>query len=90
MRLAPLRPGGSMLALKALPLLAALPALWRGRSKTFQWWSMLLMVDLTEGAVRAFSETGLSAQLALLEAVLSTLAFLAILLFVRAQRHDGR
>lgn len=84
--LAPLRPGGSMLALKALPLLAALPGLARGRVKTFQWWSLLLMVYLTEGLVRATSDTGLSARLATVETVLATLAFAGILAFTRAHK----
>lgn len=84
--LAPLRPGGSMLALKALPLLAALPGLLRGRLKTFQWWSLLLMVYLTEGLVRATSDIGLSARLAALETLLAALAFGGVLAYTRAHK----
>jgi uncharacterized membrane protein len=40
--LAPQRPGGSLLALKALPLIAALPAFLGGRVRAYQWWSMLI------------------------------------------------
>ena len=75
-----------MLALKALPLIAAIPSLWRGRLKAYQWWSMLLMLYLTEGVVRAVSDSGPSARLALAEATLATLAFIAILAYVRAHR----
>src|SRR5262245_48105140 len=36
-RIAPLRPGGSALVLKTLPLAAALPGVFRRRLYTFQW-----------------------------------------------------
>ena len=85
--LAPLRPGGSLLALKVLPLLAALPALRRGRIRTYQWWSMLVLAYLMEGLVRGMSDTGLSARLAWLEIALSSIAFFAILAYVRGVRH---
>ena len=45
--LAPLRPGGSWLVLKVLPLLAALFGTLRGRRYTYQWASMLSLVYLT-------------------------------------------
>ena len=41
MWLAPLRPGGSALVLKAVPLLLALPGAWRRGVYTLQWASML-------------------------------------------------
>src|SRR5690606_29197644 len=84
--LAPLRPGGSMLALKVLPLLLALPAIVRGRVRIYQWWSMGILAYLCEGLVRATSETGASALLAGVEIALSCLAFGGILAFVRAAR----
>ena len=84
--LAPLRPGGSLLALKVLPLAAALPALRRGGVRVYQWWSMGVLLYLCEGAVRATSDRGLSAQLAALEGVLAAIAFFAILGYVRAAR----
>src|SRR5690606_32999962 len=37
--LAPLRPGGSLLAFKVLPLVLALPAFMRGRIRRYQLWS---------------------------------------------------
>jgi uncharacterized membrane protein len=81
--LAPLRPGGTLLALKVIPLALAIPALLRASRYAFQWWSMLLMIYLTEGLVRATSDKGLSAQLAWIEVALSATAFAAILLYTR-------
>jgi len=52
--LAPIRPGGSWLALKAVPLLLPLRGLWRGDPKTFQWALLLVMLYLMEGVVRVF------------------------------------
>jgi uncharacterized membrane protein len=85
--LAPLGPGAWLMSLKVLPLLIALPSLWRASLRTFQWWSMLVMIYLTEGLVRGMSDpTALSAALGWLEAALSGAAFAAILLYTRSQR----
>lgn len=73
--LAPLRPGGSMLVLKALPLLFPLFGILRGKRYTHQWTSLLSLVYVAEGAVRAFSDQGASQALAMAEAVLATLLF---------------
>ena len=81
--LAPLRPGGSWLALKILPLLAPLFGILRGRGYTFQWSSMLILAYFTEGVVRAWSERGLSAQLALAEVALSLIFFASAVTYVR-------
>jgi uncharacterized membrane protein len=83
--LAPLRPGGSLLALKILPLLVPLFGVLRGRAYTYQWSSMLILAYLAEGAVRVWSERGLSAQLALAEALLALIFFAAAVAYVRAQ-----
>ncbi len=72
--LAPLRPGGSALVLKALPLLLALPGVWRQRLYTLQWASMLILLYFAEGVVRGWSDRGLSSRLGWLEAAL-TLVF---------------
>ena len=61
--LAPLRPGGSFLALKALPLVLPLPGILRGRRYTYQWSSMLILAYFAEGVTRAWSDAGLSRQL---------------------------
>ena len=73
--LAPLRPGGSMLVLKALPLLLPLFGILRGKRYTHQWVSLLSLVYVAEGAVRAFSDQGASQALAMAEIVLATLLF---------------
>ena len=84
--LAALRPGAWLLALKVVPLVLALPGLHAGRVRTFQWWSMIVMIYLAEGLVRATSDQGASVPLACLEAVLAGGAFLGILAYVRAIR----
>ncbi|NLD67796.1 MAG: DUF2069 domain-containing protein [Limnobacter sp.] len=84
--LAPLRPGGWLMALKVVPLAIALPAIAAGRLRAYQWWSMLILLYFVEGAVRATSDAGLSAALAAIETLLSVLAFASILLYVRAIR----
>ena len=85
--LAPLRPGGSLLALKILPLLAPLFGILRGRVYTYQWTSMLILAYFAEGAVRAWSDHGLSAQLALAETALALTCFVASIVYVRRARH---
>jgi uncharacterized membrane protein len=84
--LAPARPGGSLLALKILPLLAPLFGILRGKIYTYQWTSMLVLAYFAEGAVRAWSDRGLPAQLAAAEAALAVICFLACIFFVRATR----
>ena len=82
--LAPLRPGGSWLALKILPLMAPLFGILRNRVYTFQWSSMLILAYLAEGAVRAWSDRGLSAQLAFAEALLSLFFFVTAIIYIRS------
>ena len=84
--LAPLRPGGSLVALKALPLALVLPGVFAGRRYTFQWSSMLVLAYLAEGATRAWAETGLSQTLAWLEIVLALAFFVAAVSFARLTR----
>jgi uncharacterized membrane protein len=81
--LAPLRPGGSWLMLKAVPLLLPLFGILRGRRYTYQWASMFVLFYFTEGAVRAWSDRGLSATLALLEVLLAVVFFFAAIYFAR-------
>jgi len=88
--LAPLRPGGSLLALKALPLVLALPALWRGSVRAYQWWSMLILLYLCEGTVRAMSDPSTVGRvLGGIETLLAVLAYGAILAHVRASRQSS-
>jgi uncharacterized membrane protein len=80
--LAPLRPGGSALVLKALPLLLALPGVWRHRLYTLQWASMLILLYFAEGVVRGWSDHGLSARLGWLQAALAVIFFVCTLAYV--------
>ncbi|HEY0562173.1 MAG TPA: DUF2069 domain-containing protein [Methylophilus sp.] len=73
--LAPLKPSGSMLMLKVLPLLFPLFGILKGRRYTYQWASMLILFYFTEGTVRAWSDQGLSAWLAVAEVLLSVVFF---------------
>ena len=81
--LAPLRTGGSALALKALPLLVPLFGVLRGKRYTYQWSSMLIFAYFTEGVVRAWSERGAGQAMALAEIVLSMVFFTAAICYVR-------
>ena len=76
--LAPLRAGGSWLALKALPLVAPLPGVVRARRYTLQWSALLVLAYLAEGLVRVASEAGARAALAGLEIVLALGYFAAV------------
>lgn len=71
--LAPLRPGGSALVLKALPLACALPGVWRRKLYTLQWASMLVLLYLAEGIVRGMTDGGVSARLGWAEVALAAL-----------------
>ena len=75
--------GRGTLALKALPLVLAVPGLFNWRLYTFRWLSLVLWLYVTEGAVRAASDRGLGAPLALLEVVLCLLLFAACAAHVR-------
>jgi uncharacterized membrane protein len=82
--LAPLRPGGSLIALKALPLALPLMGILEGKRYTYQWSSMLILAYLAEGVTRGWSDAGLSRALALLEALLSVVFFVAAVSYARA------
>jgi len=89
--LAPVRPGGSWLFLKALPLAFPLRGILRGNLYTFQWASMLSLLYLMEGLVRATSDpSGLSAALAWAEVALSTTFFLSAIFYVRPAKRAAR
>jgi len=81
--LAPLRPGGSWLMLKALPLLAPLRGVLAGRRRTYQWASMFILAYFAEGVVRAWSDQGLSSALAMAEAMLALLFFVSAVTYAR-------
>jgi uncharacterized membrane protein len=81
--LAPLRPGGTWLALKVLPLTLALGGLLRRRMYTYRWLSLLLWFYFIEGVVRATSDRGPSVPLAAAQVALTLLLFAACAMHVR-------
>lgn len=88
---APLRPGGTLMALKAVPLLFAVGGVLRRRLYTLQWVSMLSLLYLMEGVVRAWSDVSpLSATLAGLEILLSLGLYLGAILYVRPAKRAAR
>ncbi|RZL65103.1 MAG: DUF2069 domain-containing protein [Variovorax sp.] len=86
MWLAPLRPGGSLLALKVLPLVIPLAGLIKNRMYTYRWVSLMVWLYFTEGVVRAWSDTsGISQILALVEVLLCLVLFTACAFHVRVR-----
>ena len=81
--LAPLRPGGSWIALKVLPLCVPLAGLLKNRMYTYRWVSLLVWLYFTEGVVRAYSDKAPGNYLAMLEVVLCLALFVACALHVR-------
>lgn len=88
--LAPLRPGGSWLFLKALPLAFALVGLLKRRMYTYRWVSLLVWLYFTEGVVRAWSDAAPGRWLALAEVLLSLLLFAACTAHVRWRQRAAR
>ena len=81
---APLHPGGSLLALKALPLLVPPRGVIKRDLYTLQWSSMVILVYFAEGAVRAWSdELEASRIMAIGEIVLVCVYFACALLYLR-------
>jgi uncharacterized membrane protein len=84
--LAPVRPGGSWLVLKAVPLLAPLFGLLHGRRRTFQWTTFLALAYLAEGVVRAWAEPDPVRRLAIVEVMLALSLFTCAVFGARAFR----
>ena len=87
--LSPLRAGGSWLILKGVPLLFAIPGLWRGNVYTMQWASMLILLYITEGLVRIL-EPGLNFWLALFETFLATTGFICLLIYLKPIKKEAK
>ncbi|CAB3683721.1 MULTISPECIES: DUF2069 domain-containing protein [Achromobacter] len=88
---APVRPGGSWMLLKALPLAFPLRGILRGNLYTYQWASMLSLLYLMEGAVRAMSDPApLSVLMAWGEIILSATFFLSAIFYVRPAKRAAR
>lgn len=85
MWLAPLRPGGSLLALKVLPLCIPLAGILKNRMYTYRWLSLLVWLYFTEGVVRAWSDRTPGNYLGLIEVLLCLTLFAACALHVRVR-----
>ena len=83
--IAPVRPGGSWLALKALPLLLPLPGLLRLRMYTYRWLSLMVWLYAAEAAIRVGSDRGLSVACAAMELLLCLVLFGACAMHVRVR-----
>ena len=83
--LAPLRPGGSWLALKVVPLLLPLPALLRSSAYAMQVALFIVMIYLFEGAARLF-EPAPAALLAVIELVLAVTFLVAAIVYLRPMK----
>lgn len=89
--LAPLRPGGSWLVLKVVPLLLPLRGVLKRDIYTMQWSSMLILLYLAEGVVRATSDrSATSITLGWLETALACIYFLCIILYLKPHKQAAK
>lgn len=87
--LAPIKPGGSWLVLKVLPLMAALFGVLRARRYTFKWTTLAIWFYVAEGAARAWTDGGLSSRLAAIELALAFAYFGAAVTYLRSTRFES-
>jgi uncharacterized membrane protein len=87
--LAPLRPGGSWLVLKALPLCIPLAGLLKNRMYTYRWVSLVVWLYFAEGVIRLQGDIWPSNACAALEIVLCLMLFTASALHVRWRLRDA-
>ncbi|RYX95986.1 MAG: DUF2069 domain-containing protein [Comamonadaceae bacterium] len=83
--LAPVRPGGSLLALKVLPLCLPLAGLLKNRMYTYRWVSLMVWIYFIEGTVRAWSDKAPGNYLGMIETVLCLMLFTACAMHVRVR-----
>jgi uncharacterized membrane protein len=88
---APLHPGGSWLALKAVPLLIPLGGVIKRDIYTLQWTSMVILLYFTEGVVRAWSDRlPLSQLMAWGEIAFVCIYFVCALLYLRPYKQAAK
>jgi uncharacterized membrane protein len=88
--LAPLRPGGSWLAVKVLPLCIPLAGILKNRLYTYRWVSLLVWLYFAEGVVRATTDRAPSSYYAALQVLLCCALFAACALHVRLRLQGAR
>ena len=88
---APLRPGGTLLALKAVPLLLPLLGAIRRDIYTLQWSSMVILLYFAEGVVRGYSDRGQISQfMGWGEVALVCVYFASALLYLRPYKKAAK
>ena len=87
--LAPLRPGGSWLALKVLPLCVPLAGLLKHRMYTYRWVSLMVWLYFIEGVVRAWGDRAPGSWLAMLEIFLCLSLFASCAFHVRLRLRNA-
>ena len=88
--LAPVRPGGSWVALKALPLCIPLAGILKNRMYTYRWVSLVIWLYFTEGVVRGWGDKPPSQWLAWAEVLLCLVLFTACTLHVRLRQRNAK
>jgi uncharacterized membrane protein len=88
---APARPGGSLYALKAVPLLIPLGGVIKRDIYTLQWSSMVILLYFMEGVVRAWADAlPLSRMMAWGEIILVLVYFTCALLYLRPYKKAAK
>lgn len=90
MVLAPIRPNGSWLVLKVIPLLIPLRGILKRDLYTMQWSSMLILLYFAEGVVRGMSDVGLSATLGWIEVALVLAFFICVIAYLRPYKKAAK
>jgi uncharacterized membrane protein len=88
--LAPVKPGGSLLALKVVPLCFTLPGLLKNRMYTHRWVSLMVWLYFIEGAVRGWSDRPPGNYLGLVEVALCLLLFAACVMHIRLRQKRAK
>ncbi|EGV35011.1 DUF2069 domain-containing protein [Neisseria weaveri] len=87
--IAPLRPGGSWLALKALPLCLPLAGILKGKIYTFQYSSLLILFYFAEAVVRLFDAETASRLCAGAATLSATVFFISCLAYIKTHKKEN-
>jgi len=88
--LAPLRPGGTWLALKVLPLCIPVAGLLKNRMYTYRWVSLVVWLYFIEGVVRGWGDKLPGNLLGLAEVLLCLVLFTACTVHVRMRQRNAK
>lgn len=88
--LSPLRPGGSWLVVKVIPLCFPLIGLLKNRMYTYRWLSLMIWLYFIEGVVRAWGDKPPGNLLAMLEIALCLVLFVACTVHIRLRLKAGK